>query len=55
LERKFLQITQITQIKKTFLRLAMPAENLSIDLTITFLKFPECWYGSPAQDTQVLN
>jgi len=35
--------------------LAMPAENLSIDLTVTFSKSPEFWYGSPAQDTQVLN
>ena len=33
----------------------MPAENLSIDLAITFSYFPELWYGSPAQDTQVLN
>jgi len=40
---------------KNFFRLAMPAENLSIDLTVTFSKSPEFWYGSPAQDTQVLN
>jgi len=40
---------------KTIFRLAMPAENLSIDLTITFSKSPEFWYGSPAQDKQVLN
>jgi len=42
-------------LKKIYFRLAMPAENLSIDLTVTFSKSPEFWYGSPAQDTQVLN
>jgi len=55
LERKFLQITQITQIKRTFLGLAMPAENLSIDLTVTLSKSPQFWYGSSAQDKQALN
>jgi len=49
------KLRKLRKFKRTFLRLAMPAENLSIDLAITFSNFPEFWYGSPAQDTQVLN
>ena len=51
----FCKLRKLRKFKRTFLGLAMPAENLSIDLTISFPKFPEFWYGSPAQDTQVLN
>jgi len=49
------KLRKLRKLKKIYFRLAMPAENLSIDLTVTFSKFPEFWYGSPAHDTQVLN
>jgi len=48
------KLRKLRKLKRTFLGLAMPAENLSMDLTVTFSKFSEFWYGSPAQDTQVL-
>jgi len=48
-------LRKLRKFKKIYFRLAMPAENLSIDLTVTFSTLPEFWYGSPAQDTQVLN
>jgi len=51
----FRQFSKFRKFQRTFLRVAMPSENLSIDLTVTSSKSPEFWYGSPAQDKQVLN
>jgi hypothetical protein len=51
----FRQFRKFRKFQRTFLRVAMPSENLSIDLTVTSSKSPEFWYGSPAQDKQVLN
>jgi len=49
------KLRKLRKLKRTFLGLAMPAENLSINLTVTFSKSPQFWYGSSAQDKQVLN